>query len=182
MKIVIAAPLYPPETTESALYTKNLSEILSKKEVVVTVITYTSIPEKISGVKILSINKQKQLIVRLFSFTKQLRLIAKENDIIYMQNGSSVELPVLIVSLLTKKPFIIHIGDKGAYKNARKNIFTKYIQNLAFNRAYKIITDTPIKRPEVLPFAPFPTNKQTKHEESWKKHKESLLKIFEDAK
>lgn len=182
MKIVIATPLYPPEIAESSIYSKKLAEELSKNGNDVTVITYSSIPEKIFGVKIVSINKKQPLPIRLFFYTKQLLQLAKQNNILYTQNGPSTELPMLIVSFLTKKPFIIHLGDEGAYKHAHNNFFLNYIQNTTFNRAYKKINESPLERPEILPFKPVPTEKLLEYEKSWKEHIDSLIKIFKNVK
>ena len=76
MKIVIATPLYPPEIAESAIYSKKISELLTKEGNETTVITYTKIPEEIVGVKIISINKQMPLPIRLFVYTKKLLKLA----------------------------------------------------------------------------------------------------------
>ncbi|OGD67264.1 hypothetical protein A2442_00635 [Candidatus Campbellbacteria bacterium RIFOXYC2_FULL_35_25] len=182
MKIVIATPLYPPEIAESAIYSKKISELLTKEGNETTVITYTKIPEEIVGVKIISINKQMPLPIRLFVYTKKLLKLAQENDIIYAQNGASVELPVAIVVLLTSKPLVINTIDEKADEQTRENTLLRYIQKFAFNKADKIIWEKPLSKPEILPFQENPKNETREYEMSWKKHTKSLMEIFKNAK
>ena len=183
MKIIIATPLYPPEIAESAQYSKRLAEMLTEKGHDITIITYSLIPEKIDGVKIIKTNKHSMLPVRLVVYTKKLWNAVKNTDIIYAQNGASIELPLSLISFFTKKPIVIHIGDKLAYEYAQKNKFFKFIQYFAFKRSCKIIGSSPLERPEILPFKNPDTIKkeQEKYNLSWKKHIQLLMKTFEEC-
>lgn len=152
--------------------------MLSKKGHDVTVIAYTTIPEKIYGVKIIKINKNLPLPIRVFLYLQKLWFAVNASDIIYSENGASVELPIYIVSLLKKKKFFIHIGDKIAYERSKNNPILRYIQNKAFRRSKKIIKDTPLEKPEIHPFKELPKNALANYKESWEKHIQLLLKTF----
>ena len=68
MKIILTAPMYPPETAKPALYVKELAKRLKEKKHEIVVITYSNIPEKVPGVRIVAINKRLPLPIRLFLF------------------------------------------------------------------------------------------------------------------
>lgn len=178
MKIVITTPLYPPDTAPLAVYTKELAKRLSKDNSVI-VITYAHMPEKLDGVKIISVNKRQPLPLRLISFTYTLFKNSKDADIIYTENGASVELPVFVSSLLKRRPLILHIGDKPAFEHAEKSFLLRMIKNLICRRANEVVTDTPMERPEILPFVENDSSEEIKYEESWEKHTTQLREIFE---
>jgi len=181
MKIVIATPLYPPETADSAVYIKRLAGLLNDEEYSITIVTYASMPERISGVNIVTTDKYRPLIIRLLAYTKILWKAASSADIIYAENGASIELPVFIISLFTKTPIIFHIGDKAAYEYAQKNILLKYIQKLALGRAKKIIEETPLKKPEILPFQEESSEEKEAYATSWSKHLNLLNESFKNV-
>lgn len=170
MKIVIATPLYPPEIGKTAAYTKELAKRLSENNEV-TIITYGNLPEEIDGVTIIPVNKNLPLLQRLTLFTYQLIKHRKQADIIYAENGSSVELPVGIVTLLTKKSLILHIGDIAAVKHA-------LIRNFVERLSKEVVTDITQEKPEILPFDEVTEEENKKYKESWKNHISILQKLF----
>lgn len=180
MKIIITTPLYPPEIAEPAPYVINLAKILKNKNLDITIITYSLIPEKINGVKIISINKHLPLLIRLFLFTFKLWKNSKNTDFIYTLNGASVELPIIIVSKLTNKSFIINIGDKKATLRTQQNKFFKYIQYLTLKNSKKIINEIPLSKPEITPFDKKDIE-LVKYRKSWENHINNLLKIFKNV-
>ncbi|MBL7045967.1 MAG: hypothetical protein ISR99_02970 [Parcubacteria group bacterium] len=181
MKIVIASPLYPPDIAEPAPYVKELSKRLTESNEV-TVVTYSHIPEKILGVKIVSTEKRRPLPFRLLTFALLLFKEAKSADTIYIENGASVELPAILVNAFLRRPLFIHIGDEQAHKNANKLAHLKFIESVAIKLSNKTIVGSPLKKPEILPFEEFPAKEFESYESSWKSHIEELHKIFEHAK
>ncbi|MBU1046196.1 hypothetical protein KKH36_00220 [Patescibacteria group bacterium] len=182
MKILLLTPLYPPEISEPAPYIKKLAELLNEKNINTTIITYSLIPEKITGVKIISINKHLPLLLRLSLFTIKLFFESFKTDIIYSQNGASVELPLLIISKFTRKPYIIRKGDALAYEKASQNRYIKNIQRLTFGNAYKIIKETPLKKPELTPFKEVSLEDHSRYKNSWENHSGMLIETFKNAK
>lgn len=102
MRILIVTALYPPEINATATYCKELAKRLTAKSNKVTVLTYTTLPEELSKVQIIKVNKQFPLPVRLIVFSLKLFLASRKVDIIHVENGSSVGLPVAVMSIFLK--------------------------------------------------------------------------------
>ncbi len=177
MKIVIATPLYPPEIAEPAPYVKELARRLAKNHQV-TVIIFGHLPEKIPGVSFICINKLHPLPMRLLCFSFALWKAALNADVIYAENGASVELPAGFVTFFTRRPLIIHIGDPIACKKAEKKLLLKYIKRFALKCARQTINNTPLPRPEILPFMPNPQSELGAYNKSWNAHINILENIF----
>ena len=178
MKILVATPLYPPDVAPSAQYVKELAKRLTAEKHSVTIVAYARIPEKIPGVKIIAVNKNRPLILRVLAYLFAFWRAARAADIVYVQNGLSVELPIVFVSFITRTPVIAGISDKNAYKRTRENITQKFINNFVIKRARKIITEMPMERPEILPFAAQSTHEQENYRLSWENHIRDLIQIF----
>ncbi len=181
MKIVIATPLYPPDIAEPAPYVKELAARISTQHLV-TVVTYGALPEKIPGVRIVAVSKRQPLPFRIFEYTFALLRASLKTDIIYSENGASVELPAVIVSTLLRKPLILHIGDRRAHEKAPSSEFLSFIEKLTIRRSQKTLTETPPPRPEILPFVPRPDVELATFESSWASHLQELENIFSYAK
>ncbi len=177
MRIVLATPLYPPDVEDLAQYVKELAQRLSTKHMI-TIITYGYMPEKIPNVKIITVNKHNVLPLRLIAYTASLLHETCNTDIIYAQNGPSTELPVGLVALVSNTPLIMHIGDQIAHKRISNNMFKQIIEKFAFHKAKTIITDSPIKLPEIIPFEDKSLIAQNLYNISWKKHVSILERAF----
>lgn len=180
MRIVLATPLYPPEIAEPGPYVKELAKRLVKLHEV-AIVTYARLPEKVPGVPIIAVNKRRPLPLRLLIYLLELRRAAKHSDVIYAENGASVELPVGLISLFNKRPLIMHIGDRAAHSRAQINPILRYIERFTFSRARKVITDIPLSKPEIIPFEPFPAEKLAAYERSWNAHLRVLEDMFSHA-
>lgn len=180
MRIVLATPLYPPEIAEPAPYIKELAKRLARLHKV-TIVAYTRLPENVPGVTIVAVDKRKPLPLRLLAYFFALRKAAKDADVIYAENGASIELPAGFVSLFIKQPLIVHVGDQAAHTRAQTNLVLKSIERFIFSRAQKIITDIPLSKPEILPLEPFPAEKIAAYEQSWDMHLHTLENIFNHA-
>lgn len=172
--------MYPPEIAKPALYVKELAKRLKEKKHEIVVITYSNIPEKVPGVRIVAINKRLPLPIRLFLFVIALMRASLRADIIYSQNGASVELPAGLVALITRRPLIIHMIDNPARQKTASISFLKQIESFALKHARKVITDIPMERPEVLPFKPMPTTEYDAYNKSWDAHIDLLQNTFKD--
>jgi glycosyltransferase involved in cell wall biosynthesis len=178
MRIVIAAPLFPTDIGGAAPYVKKLAGELTKHHDV-TVVMYGQLPEKVPGVFFVCISKQQPLLPRLISYTVALTREARKAQVLYAENGPSVELPVGLVSLFVRTPLVVHIGDRTAHSRATRKLLFKLIEHFASNRAHNVVEDIPLEKPEILPFEPFPQKEIEKYERSWEKHVGMLKKIFE---
>ncbi len=194
MKILIVTPLYPPDIASHAPYVKDLAGRL-KKENEVTVLTYNYIPEKVEGVTIHTVQKRLAVPVRIFKFTKLLFALAKKNDIIYIQNGPSVELPLMLVSFLNKTPYFVRDGDPQATSFAESHSWYKNLHNFVKRNAKGIVCHTEkqngnfilatkasaLCKPEIIPYEEKPLQAIAQYEENWYAHLLELDELFNTA-
>ncbi len=179
MKIVLASALYPPDIAEPASYVKELAKRLSATHEVV-VVAYGRLPEQVPGARIVAIDKRRPLPLRLLSYTIALMHAARSADIIYAQNGPSVELPLILVSRAARASLFMHIGDTAAHAYAATRPLRRCVERLALRRA-RVVEGAPAARPEILPFAPRPEEALAAWEESWHAHVRELEHIFTHA-
>lgn len=177
MRIVIATPLYPPDIAPPAPYVKELIKRLAEKHQV-TVVIYGRLPEKVPGVSFVCVDKRLLLPLRLLQFSFVLFKETLYADVLYVENGASVELPAGLTAFFTRKPLVIHSGDKSAQKKAEKNVWLKHISNFARAQAQNIVEKSPAPKPEILPFKPMPKTEFEVYKISWSTHVNELGKIF----
>jgi glycosyltransferase involved in cell wall biosynthesis len=177
MKIIIATPLFPPDIGGAAQYTKDLSKHLVEDNEV-TVVTYGRIPENVKGVNFFCVDKRHPLPVRLFLYTRIVLSAMKSADIVYAQNGPSIELPISIAMILRRRPLIVHIGDRSGYEHEIHHPILKIIHSFFIAHAEKTLLDIPLTRPEILPFESHPTLALANYKNSWKKHITTLNNTF----
>jgi hypothetical protein len=193
MKILIATPLYPPDIKEPAPYVKELAKRLSPTHTVI-ILAYNHIPERIDGVTIITVEKSANVLVRLFRFFQSLRRHMASVDVLYVQNGPSVELPVLMsLSLATRTPkTILRLGDSVPLTKGDRS-FASRITNALMKRVAvtfshedtcalcevpTTVISRPLPRPEILPFPAQNAHSEKEYEDSWNEHVNALLKIF----
>lgn len=200
MKILIATPLYPPDIAEPAPYVKELATRL-KDEHSVTILAYNHIPEEIPGVRIVVVEKNQPLVIRLFHYIYSLYKEAKVSDCIYVQNGPSTEFPLILVTPFVHAPFVLRLGDETALSYAARDRFHAKLLKWAMRISHIVITHRessvhnellaspmpeknvhdikrPHPRPEILPFREFPTDTMEAYEASWETHVRELVHIF----
>lgn len=173
MRIALVSPLYPPDTEAPAPYVKELARRLSKEHAV-TILTYGKHPEQLPNVRILSVSKRHLLLKRLTAFTRALIKTSKEVDVLVIENGPSVELPVVITRLLGMKNCILHNGDPRSASRSSHNVLLRILRATVERGAPRTLTDSPLPRPEILPFAPYPQEAFDAYERSWAMHLQKL--------
>ena len=175
MRILIVTPLYPPDTAGHAPYVKELAKRLSSKHEI-CILIYGYIPEHVSGATIVTIQKKLFAPLRLFQYTYTLWKLSSTADVVYVQNGASVELPTLVVSLLSGTRFILRLADLNALRTATTQRFHKQLLLLVCQFVQAVLIDQqvqlplfariqkskivkiafPQERPEILPFTSYP--------------------------
>lgn len=181
MRIAIATPFFPPDVEVPASYVKTLAGTL-QKEHEVTVILYGHLPEAVDGVHMLPVDKRRHILPRLIAYTQALWHASKEVDVIYAENGPSVELPIVLISFFSKVPYILHEGDP----RARTRIMPWYhvrtiLARIARRRAYTVLDEQLPERPEILPFAPYPKDALTTYESIWQTHTQHITSTLHHA-
>ncbi len=180
MKILVLSPLYPPDIAQPAPYAKELAKRLRGAHTI-TVLTYGRLPEQVAGVSIFSVDKRSPLVVRLWRYTTTLMREVRKADVLYVQNGPSVELPLAVVSMFVRRPVIVHIGDMGAHEYAQKHTLRRVLERAITSRARAVVTDSPKTKPELLPLEEPPTIALAAYEESWQNHLKELDRFFTHA-
>jgi hypothetical protein len=189
MHILIATPLYPPDIAGHAPYVKELAKRLSSEHKV-TVLLYGDYPEDVPGVRLVTVSKQQPAFIRLWKYALALFSHAKGASVVYIQNGPSVELPMVCAKiLLPKKPFIMHVSDSAAftYTNRIYSTFFKLavrFSSIVYTYAdvVHLVPQSPTikictrlrERPEILPFAPYPETEFTAYNTRWEEHIQTL--------
>ena len=179
MKIVLATPLYPPDIAEPAPYVKELAKRLAPMHEI-TVATYGRLPEQVAGATVLTADKRALLPVRLARYTALLWRVARGADIVYIQNGPSVELPVAVLMVLMRRPLFMRLGDVAAHQYAQAHFVRRALERFVMRRV-QVVAEAPPLKPEILPFENRPTAALAAWEESWDRHIEHLQRIFAHA-
>ncbi len=169
MNVALVTPLYPPDIAPPAIYVKELARRLSETHKV-SIVAYAHIPEDVPGVLIFPVSKRLPVVERILRFFTVLYQATKQTDHLYVVNGPSVELPVLLLSYVRNTPITLCIVDAPAFDRTRQQWLTNLVHKTLCKRAVEIITDIPLQKPEVLPFASLPDRKAKSYEESWKRH------------
>lgn len=117
MKIIVATPLYPPEGEKIAVYAQRLAKHLAVNHQV-TVLTYGYKIAPVNNLSVIVIDKTKPLLLRLFNYFKSLFFLAKNHDLIYLQNAGAIGLPAILVKYLTGRPVVINFFEDEAFKRA----------------------------------------------------------------
>ncbi len=203
MRILLVTPLYPPDISEPAPYVKELAKRLSKEHTV-TILTYGHVPETVPHVAIISIEKSNILPVRLFHFLRTLLQCVRHTDIVYAQNGPSVELPLLVMTFLSDAKIFFRLGDDVPLRHSLTRPLLRYLITRTLRRAYHVVAhekdnDTmktllspistshysivsrPQARPEILALKPYPADALHSFDESWEKHTTEIVSLFEHA-
>ncbi len=119
MRILISTPLFPPETAYPAAFAKNLSLLLSEKNIV-TVLAFVEAPEKVDNVNIISVSKKQNLAKRLTIFTYRLFQEVKNHDLVIVKQAGISSLLTVIVSKLFGKYIILKMKEDEVIERIRQ--------------------------------------------------------------
>jgi hypothetical protein len=173
MRIGIISPLFPPDIAIPAPYVKELAMRLAHVHDI-CVLTYNHIPETIPRVSISAVEKQQRLPLRLYRFTRALSRLAREVDVIIVQNGISTELPALLVSFFRSTPILLETSDPKAILQNKRSFLKRSIHKLLCKRALSCsetnVAIDALTKPEVFSFLPYPTDAFNAYETAWEVH------------
>jgi len=169
MKVLICTPLYPPDIEPCALYTQELARRLAETHEV-TVLTYGLLPEPTERVQIIGVNKEYVLPVRLARYAQKLFTLSRGADAIIVENGPSVEFPVLLVALFFGMRSIFHESDVRAQTVRERNPVHTFVHTLVRERSSAHLFGKLPERPEIMPFEEPPTSLQAVYESEWTTH------------
>ena len=129
MKIVLATPIYPPEIGGPATYTKEICERLGKTHNI-TVVAYTHEGRAYGNAKLVEVEKNAPLPLRLMRFFFAVYREAKTADVIYAQNAVAAGLPSVIAGILRRKPVVIKfVGDEAWERATQHRTTTKRLED-----------------------------------------------------
>jgi UDP-N-acetylglucosamine:LPS N-acetylglucosamine transferase len=192
MRILLVTPLYPPDIKEPAPYVKELATRM-RHSAEVTILTYGHIPEAINGVRIFSVEKSAPLPLRLIHFTRALIRTMRDVDVVYVENGPSVELPFLIATFFHRPRLVLHMHDIVPLEHGKRNTVLALLTRVICSRVDSVAChkDTapyapstsrtlvhPNGRPEILPFKDKDERAFTSYEDSWRVHMDELSTLF----
>ncbi|MFA6467166.1 MAG: glycosyltransferase [Patescibacteria group bacterium] len=118
MKIIIATPLFPPEIEDIANYSRDIAMHL-KENNQVQILTYAGPVEEIVDLEIFTINKRQSLLFRISKYFIKLLKLARQVDLIYVQNSVAVSWPAILVKIITGRKVIINFIEDEAWKRSR---------------------------------------------------------------
>ncbi len=188
MHVLIATPLFPPDTAPSGVYVKNLAEQLPAAQK--TVVLYGHLPESATGVTFACVDKRQLPLQRSWQFFRTLRQQAETADRIIIQNGPSVELPALLFSWFTSQPYILSVSDLPAWERSLNSWWKRVIVTLLKKRATTTLNLTaatipgttaipmPRPRPLIHPLHPYPATAIAEYDASWHTHITSLTQFL----
>ncbi len=156
MKILISTPLFPPEISYPAQFSKSFAKHLANCGYDVVVATFSDFPEKIENVEIVHVKKSDNLIWRLIKFYfLMIKEIKKQDLVILKQAGISTFLTLLVCKFYKVKTILKLREDEVStrIKNQRisQNSFTvwrvKKLQQFIFrNVDFILFSDDIIKQ------------------------------------
>lgn len=166
MKILIATALFPPDIAPPAPYVKELAARLSTNHDV-RVLCYGTIPETVEEVPIDVIPKRHFAWFRLWLFTRTLFTLTRRHDVVLIQNAPSTELPAAFVGLFYKQKLQLQMSDQKVVSTGWRNFLHRFTC-----KRITCIVDTPLPkdRPEIIPFADYPSEAFAAYEKSWEQH------------
>lgn len=117
MKIVLATPLYPPETDRQARYIERLALALQSNHQV-SILAYADQVESNDKLNISVVNKHQTLWLRLIKFFSRLSHLAQGADLMFVQGALAAGWPAILVQKFKKIPTIINWSEDEVYKRA----------------------------------------------------------------
>jgi hypothetical protein len=180
MNITLVTPLFPPDTAASGKYIKELASKLSPNDV--SLLLLGKLPESVPQVRQICVQKQHGVVVKTFKLFFNLRREAKDSDAILLLNGSSVELPVYLFSLISKKPIFFLENDSIACQWTKDSKLKSFINKKLKKNCKHVFsfaeTTWPHPKPIIHPLKSYPEEKIKAYDESWHEHLEKLNAVI----
>ncbi|MEL6805409.1 MAG: hypothetical protein AAFO91_16695 [Bacteroidota bacterium] len=184
MQITIVSPLFPPDIGAPAPYVKELAGRLTAVHGV-SVVCFGNIPESVDNVTIYTVSKRAWGLIRVWRLFLTLRQVATNSDVLYVQNGPSVELATLLFSYTNKTPIVLAISDFRATARQDSSWIRRWSAVQIAKRARRVLTFKnteelilPTEKPEILPFGEHPTAALNEYQDSWEQHIDGLNTIL----
>jgi len=169
MLTVIVSPVFPPDPSSAAMYTKLLAAGLSD-DTDTQVVTFGTIPERIGDTQVHTVSKRTNKLTRALRCAKQI-LNLKPSTII-VQNGPSSELSVALATLFSQATIIYIISDHDAYHTDSRT--SKWLKRCITQKAVTTITlpaeSSNYLQPEWLPYDPSLQTAELAHKKWWEEH------------
>lgn len=108
MKVLIATPLYPPETGGPATYARELEEELPRRGIETEVLPFTRV-------------RGMPTIVRHIAYFFQAFAACARADLVLALDPLSVGLPAMLAARLSGKPFVVKIVGDFAWEQGRQH-------------------------------------------------------------
>ncbi len=129
MKILLATGIYPPESGGPATFTKDLAAALSGAGHTVSVITYGDESTIHEPVSVTVISRKGGVLLRYIRYFRQVFLLTKSVDILFVQGPVSEGIPVLIAATLRRKPFLLKVVGDVAWESAQREGYRKTLED-----------------------------------------------------
>lgn len=178
MRILIVTPHFPPDTTPSANYVGELAERLASTHQI-TILLFGDTSVIVPGVKIITINQHRPVLFRTWSFMVRLRSQAILNDLVLIQNGPAIEMPIYFTLSQTKTSLIMLESDQASLDQTNQHPRWREIHRRLKKIALTLTTtDTTWPDNQSRQIAEGASNKNDRWEESWQEHLNDLQKLF----
>ena len=115
MKVILATGIYPPDIGGPATYVRALADELSRREIDVTVVTYSANNEKLIMKNekwgVVRVVLGSTPILRWFRYAKALKEVGADADIVYAFSSVSCGVPLMLARLKKPKKILRLGGD-----------------------------------------------------------------------
>jgi glycosyltransferase involved in cell wall biosynthesis len=113
MRILIATPMFPPESGDPAPYVQGLAERLSEAHTV-TVVAYASTSIPLSRARLITVDKARSLPSRMLRFFLKVFIRSMSADVVVCHGALASGVPAALACMLTRKPLIVRfINDES---------------------------------------------------------------------
>lgn len=119
MKIVLATPIFPPESGGPGTYTCAIAERLSPKHDIV-IVTYGDNPTLFTFGRVVAVKASANILLRWLRYTYILWKEMGSADVVYAQNAMASGFPAVIAGQLRAKPVVIKMVGDEAWERARQ--------------------------------------------------------------
>ena len=170
-------PLFPPDTSDSAGYSKLLAKRLN--ELPLSLLAYGKLPESIPNVLVTSIDKSGP---KIFTVVRCVMALHKTKpSTLFLNNGPSTDLPALLYKLVHPALRLIYIESDRKAAIRTGSVFVHFVNvQLKKRSVYNVVLpkESRIFLPtDILPFESVNPDTEAMKNEWWNEHTK-LLKSY----